>query len=391
MEELTSPDLYAILHGIEQLHTIPKLQELPVYLVNLLSQLIGSELSFCSSVTDRCNNLFSDHSPEQDDVIEIPDGYFQQNPVVVHYFQTRDYRAYKISDFLTEQEVDRREALHWEYLKPHGLADQLSFVIPKQDEPIEASLDYFSPKEFVTHSNESFSELSTFGMLAIGFHRTDRSFKERDRLVLNLLHPHLTYIYRNLETQAKLQQQCDSFSQAIDELGSAMLSPTGRILFISPRALRLLDQYFPNSSLVTDYLPEPLQEWVKKEIQQRYQPSLTPPSPLFQMKQANQSLSARLLGSPASGQFVLTLEERKPQSWLESLRLLGLTSREAEVLAGIMQGQNSQAIAQHLQINIRTVRKHLENIYRKLRVQSQTEAVAKALEQLGALNQSSLL
>jgi DNA-binding CsgD family transcriptional regulator len=70
---------------------------------------------------------------------------------------------------------------------------------------------------------------------------------------------------------------------------------------------------------------------------------------------------------------------------------MGLTSREAEVLVGIMQGQNSQAIAQRLQINVSTVRKHLENIYRKLRVQSQTEAVAKALEQLGALNQPPMI
>jgi DNA-binding CsgD family transcriptional regulator len=388
MEELTSSDLYAILHGIEQFHTIPKLQELPIYLVNLLSQLIGSEMSFCSSVTDRCNSIYSDDSPGRVYSIEVSGGYFQQNPLVRRYFHTRDHHAYKISDFLTEQEVYRRESLHGEYLKPLGLADQLAFVIPPPAPPIESSLEAPCSSEADYHSpeHEPFSALSTFGTLAIGFHRTDRSFNERDRLVLNLLQPHLTYIYRNLETQARLQQQCDSLSQAIDELGSVMLSPTGQILFISPRALRLLDQYFPNSSLIADQLPAPLQDWVTTQIHQRYQPSLTLPSPPFQLKQANQSLSARLLGSPASGQFVLTLEERKaPQSRLEALRSMGLTLREAEVLAGIMQGQNSQAIAQHFQINVSTVRKHLENIYRKLRVQSQTEAVAKALEQLGAL------
>jgi DNA-binding CsgD family transcriptional regulator len=385
MEELSSPDLYAILQGIEQFHTIPKLQELPIYFVNFLSQIIGSEMSFCSSVTDRCNSVYSDDSPGRVYSIEVSGGYFQQNPLVRRYFHTRDHHAYKISDFLTEQEVYRRESLHGEYLQPLGLADQLAFVIPQPAAPVESSLEYPCSSEAEYHSpdHEPFSALSTFGTLAIGFHRTNRSFNERDRLVLNLLQPHLTYIYRNLETQARLQQQCDSLSQAIDELGSAMLSPTGRILFISPRALRLLDQYFPNSSLTADQLPEPLQNWVITQIQQRYQPSLTPPSPPFQLKQANQSLSARLLGSPASGQFVLTLEERKTQSWLEALPLIGLTLRESEVLAGIMQGQNSQAIAQTLRINISTVRKHLENIYRKLRVQSQTEAVAKALELLG--------
>jgi predicted ArsR family transcriptional regulator len=44
-----------------------------------------------------------------------------------------------------------------------------------------------------------------------------------------------------------------------------------------------------------------------------------------------------------------------------------------------------KSIASQLSINISTVRKHLENIYQKLGVQSRTEAIAQALTKLGFL------
>jgi DNA-binding CsgD family transcriptional regulator len=52
----------------------------------------------------------------------------------------------------------------------------------------------------------------------------------------------------------------------------------------------------------------------------------------------------------------------------------------------MMQGKNNKAIAAQLDINVSTVRKHLENIYYKLGVQSRTEAIAKALEKIGFTN-----
>lgn len=70
----------------------------------------------------------------------------------------------------------------------------------------------------------------------------------------------------------------------------------------------------------------------------------------------------------------------------KSLQLLGLSPREAEILAWVMRGKDNKAIAAELGIHIGTVRKHLEHIYLKLGVQSRTEAIAKALEELGVLN-----
>ncbi len=56
-----------------------------------------------------------------------------------------------------------------------------------------------------------------------------------------------------------------------------------------------------------------------------------------------------------------------------------LSSREKEVLNLLAEGNNYQQIANQLFISVDTVRHHIKNIYKKLHVHSQSEAVAKAI------------
>jgi DNA-binding NarL/FixJ family response regulator len=55
-----------------------------------------------------------------------------------------------------------------------------------------------------------------------------------------------------------------------------------------------------------------------------------------------------------------------------------LTSREMEILAALGEGVGYKAIAANYFISLNTVRTHIKNIYRKLQVSSQLEAIAKA-------------
>jgi LuxR family maltose regulon positive regulatory protein len=55
-----------------------------------------------------------------------------------------------------------------------------------------------------------------------------------------------------------------------------------------------------------------------------------------------------------------------------------LTSRELEVLQLIVGGDSNQAIADKLVITLSAVKKHTGNIFRKLNVNSRTQAVARA-------------
>lgn len=58
-----------------------------------------------------------------------------------------------------------------------------------------------------------------------------------------------------------------------------------------------------------------------------------------------------------------------------------LTSREKDVLNGLIEGKSYQEIADSLFVSISTVRFHIKNIYQKLHVKSQTEAVSKAFRE----------
>jgi DNA-binding CsgD family transcriptional regulator len=58
---------------------------------------------------------------------------------------------------------------------------------------------------------------------------------------------------------------------------------------------------------------------------------------------------------------------------------LGLTPREAEVLAWVAQGKSNGMIGSILRISPRTVQKHLQRTFPKLGVESRTEAATHAL------------
>ncbi len=58
-----------------------------------------------------------------------------------------------------------------------------------------------------------------------------------------------------------------------------------------------------------------------------------------------------------------------------------LTNREKEILTHLAKGKGFKMIASDLSISIDTVRVHIKNIYEKLQVHTQVEAVSKALNE----------
>ena len=74
----------------------------------------------------------------------------------------------------------------------------------------------------------------------------------------------------------------------------------------------------------------------------------------------------------------LLLEEER----VEMVRVVppdsGLTARETQILLLVSRGKTNAEIADVLSLSPRTVKKHLEHIYRKLRVHTRGSAVAHA-------------
>jgi ATP/maltotriose-dependent transcriptional regulator MalT len=55
-----------------------------------------------------------------------------------------------------------------------------------------------------------------------------------------------------------------------------------------------------------------------------------------------------------------------------------LSKREVDILCRLAQGLSNQAIADEMMVELSTVKSHLKHIYRKLNVESRTQAVALA-------------
>lgn len=101
----------------------------------------------------------------------------------------------------------------------------------------------------------------------------------------------------------------------------------------------------------------------------------TPPSRLLEaVKDAFEG------GSPMSSHIarqVITIFQQNAN--VEITEDIELSEREKEVLQLLANGNNYQEIADTLYISVDTVRHHIRNIYKKLHVHSQSEAVAKAI------------
>ncbi len=104
----------------------------------------------------------------------------------------------------------------------------------------------------------------------------------------------------------------------------------------------------------------------------------TPPSKLLEaIKEANQG------GAPMSSHIarkVIDFFQQKNKTSAKGSNNI-LTPREREILGGLVEGNSFKAIADTLFISIETVRFHFRNIYKKLHVHSQSEAVAKAIKE----------
>jgi DNA-binding NarL/FixJ family response regulator len=69
------------------------------------------------------------------------------------------------------------------------------------------------------------------------------------------------------------------------------------------------------------------------------------------------------------------------KAFQQSFENYELTQREMEILQSLSYGNSYKLIAAESGISIETVRRHLQNIYQKLHVQSATEAISKAIRE----------
>lgn len=373
MPTLTQGDVRCMLQFLQELHTLCNLEAFPQQVLSALPKVVPSEYTGCSPTNFHQAKLSLSSLPSEAGTLQrqtaeqVAQQSFFEHPFVNYYLQTNDGSAYAVSDFLTEVELHRLEGLYQSILRPVGMEEQINLVLPVS--ATEASL--LPPGEDVV----------------ITLHRPQRNFSERDRLILNLLRPHLLQAYANAKALTQIQQQLTYLSQTIEQLSVITLTMDGQVQSMGERAWLLLKQYFQPSSQQSTGLPDQLQRWVSYQITLMAQPDLPVQILPLRIEHDGRQLTVRLIRNSLQNQYLLTLEEVPPSTLSsESIELLGLSRREAEVLFRVVKDKSMKEIAFDLGIAERTVKKHLEHIYEKLGVRTRTAAVVHVLKKLGMLS-----
>jgi DNA-binding CsgD family transcriptional regulator len=262
-----------------------------------------------------------------------------QHPLCVHQARAGDFTAHKLSDFVSRRQLHRLE-IYAEFLQPNGVEYELELGLPAPP---------WHTKVF-------------------GFDSGSHDFGEHDRLLLDLLRPHLVSLYES----AKMRRLAAALAAGAEASGElVMLDSAARIEFATVSARRLLRDYCGDAAGAR--LPQALEDWFVQDRRRLNGDSL--PSrgkPLAIEREHRRLVVTRMNGD---NRALLLVEELvaaadpKLLSW-----------REWQVLGLVEEGKSNAEIAAGLWIAPGTVRTHLENIYAKLGVHNRTAALARARE-----------
>ena len=292
----------------------------PRELLASLRRLVPSDLLSYSEV-DRVRKL---SILDVDDPVTDGPGaetYFRlrhQHPVCRFEEETGDFRARKLSDFVTRAELRRRE-IYWEWFRPWGVEYEMGVGL---DAPLTHT------KVFIFARNGG------------------RDFSERDRAVLNFLRPHLMSFYRAADARRRAGEALAALEHTKTPI--VLLEGAGRIAFATPEAHELLRRYFGARE---GRVPDELTAWLRE-----------PNNGPWTVARGERTLVLELV----DGALLLKEQRGAPL----------LTDREREILDLVAAGKTNAEIAETIWIAPGTVRKHLENIYEKLGVHSRTAAIA---------------
>jgi DNA-binding CsgD family transcriptional regulator len=267
---------------------------------------------------------------EDDDTGEIDDESWElmaEHPVCRRWRWDGHFSALRISDVIAQREW-RRTRFYTDCCKPWGIEYELKLRLASP--PWHAKTFAFNRK-------------------------AGRDFTERDRIVLELLTPHLTRLWHAARTRRLLDAALAALERTpeTESHGVVLLGSGGAMEFASAPAHRLLSECFP--PVEGGFLPAPVADWLDSSTAE----------PLVHTTDTDRVVVvSRVNGA-------LFLEEKR--------RGVKLTSRELEVLRWVAHGKTNAEIAQLLWLAPSTVRKHLENVYAKLGVTTRTAAVARFL------------
>jgi DNA-binding CsgD family transcriptional regulator len=285
--------------------------------------------------------------PERD---EAWANVMQEHPIVAHHERTQSSEVLKLSDFLSSRQL-HNSGLYSEHYGPLGrIEDSLNFLLTSKDT-----------------------------INGIGLHR-DSKYTDREQALLEFLRLHLIQAHANSVALSKMERETTRLGKVLDASARALvvLRRDRTIDFATESARKWMREYYDDVR-ASDRLPEVLDLWVRHhDSAVRQTLELPKPRDPLVVNRKDRRLVARLLSDDQ--EILLLLEEQTMSIEPASLTSLGLTRRENEVLAHMVNGLGKMPIAQLLGTSLRTVDTHVQNIMQSLGVSSSTAAIAKAFQ-----------
>ena len=283
--------------------------------------------------------------------------HLHEHPVLGYQQRTGDGRPHTISDFLS-QESFHRTMLYRSCYSILGTEDQLAIALP-------------DPNLIV----------------AITLTRGWQEFDERDRLLMNLMRPHIVQGLRNAQSFDRVRRLEASLESHLEESGEGLvfLSEENHVEYASATAVRVLTSWLGNWQ--EDDLPQGLGKWITGGIGSSTEFAthpVAPPWPLIIQRHGRQ-LTIRRIPSHQDHGIVLVVTERNMNPDIAgALARLGLTPRQTQVLELAIQGKSNASISRELGIRTSTVERHMTLALGRLGVDSRTAAASLIFQSTGA-------
>lgn len=219
MKQLTFSDTQQLLMTIHNLYTLKNAETFGTDSLAMLVPIVPADASVAMTFRADFSELtVKSLVPDLDRLVETlmpamncyvdQSPFFSNIPAIVK-------GVHKASDFIDFKEFSLRE-IYTETMKPLGSDDVTMLILldlaggrlPRPDEPI----------------------------LHYAFYHPWQKLSERDRLMLNLLQPHLIQAYQNICQYQQLQNQIEELQQSLDRCGVILVDDLGRVQLMTTQA-----------------------------------------------------------------------------------------------------------------------------------------------------------
>ena len=205
-------------------------------------------------------------------------------------------------------------------------------------------------------------------MVAIAINRDRRSFTDRDRLILDLVQPHLQMAYRNADAFAALESaQAPRGRRGVITISSCL----GTVEY-ADSAAALVASYFGGLRR-SSRLPLVVSRWLGRIFRD---PSTVRTVTrrgergILVMRVFNQELGARLILLLEEHPYAVVPERGHPA-------IGALPPRLRQTLQALLKGKSTKEIAAEMKLSFHTASEHISRLYRQLGVNSRGELLSR--------------